>query len=168
MPNLIIQAQDVLIPLSKSLPGPGGTPPTRPKKAENFGFSTFFPDFFAFRSALEKRRRKNMEKSEKNEDFGLPKPIQNPPKILSKSRSQKTCNFSTIFRKFCLFSALCVFSAECKNLRKNCGFVEFRAYQQRAIVVGHIDEKMSKKPTENPPETRSEPSKNRCRKRAVF
>ncbi len=35
--------------------------------------------------------------SVKIEDFGLPNPSQNPSKILSKSMSQKTCDFSSIF-----------------------------------------------------------------------
>ena len=40
-------------------------------------------------------------------DFGLPNPSQNPPKILSKSRSRKTCDFSQIFvgKMFCCASA---------------------------------------------------------------
>ena len=40
---------------------------------------------------------KNIEKGAKIEDFGFPNPSQNPSKILSKSMSQKTCDFSSIF-----------------------------------------------------------------------
>ena len=40
---------------------------------------------------------KNIAKSAKIIDFGLPKPSQNPVKIQFKSMSQKTCDFSSIF-----------------------------------------------------------------------
>ena len=40
---------------------------------------------------------KNIAKSAKIMDFGLPKPSQNPVKIQFKSMSQKTCDFSSIF-----------------------------------------------------------------------
>ena len=49
--------------------------------------------------------RKNIEKSAKIKDFGFPKPPQNPPKIHSKSMSQKTCDFSLIFVRFLLLVA---------------------------------------------------------------
>ena len=41
--------------------------------------------------------RKNIEKSAKIEDFGSPKPSQNPPKMPSKSMYPKTYDFSSIF-----------------------------------------------------------------------
>ena len=66
-------------------PGAWGPPQTRRQKAEKFGFFALFLDFFAFRSALEKRHRKNIDKNAKIDDFGFPNPSQNPPKILSKS-----------------------------------------------------------------------------------
>ena len=58
-------------------PGGGGPPQTRRQKAEKFVFFAFLVDFFAFRTALEKRYRKNIEKSAKIKDFGLPNPSQN-------------------------------------------------------------------------------------------
>ena len=57
---------------------------------------------------LQKRLRKNIEKSVKIEDFGLPKPSQNPLKIHLKSRFQKTCDFSSIFA----LKTLCCKSAD--------------------------------------------------------
>ena len=41
--------------------------------------------------------RTNDEKSAKIEDFGFPKPSQNPSKTPPKSMSQQTCDFSSIF-----------------------------------------------------------------------
>ena len=78
-------------------PGAWGPPQTRRQKAEKFGFFAFLVDFFAFRNALQKRLRKNIEKSAKIEDFGLPRPSQNPPKKPSKSKVQKNSVFSCIF-----------------------------------------------------------------------
>ena len=52
--------------------------------------------------------RKNIEKSAKIKDFGLPKPPQNLPKIHPKSMSQKTCDFSSIFAR----NMLCCNSAD--------------------------------------------------------
>ena len=79
-------------------PGAWGPPQTRRQKAEKFGFFAFLVDFFAFRNALQKRRRKNIEKTAKIKDFGLPKPTQNPSQKLSKSKVQKNSVFSCIFR----------------------------------------------------------------------
>ena len=73
-----------------------------------------------------------------------------------------------IFRKFCLFVAVCAFAAACLKPKKNCGFVVLRAYQQCAIVGAQNIEKTSKKLTKNPSETTSEPFKNRCQKYVVF
>ena len=101
-------------------------------------------------------------------DFGLPKPLQNPFKMPSKSMSHKTCIFSSIFCLFWLFSALCAFSWKCLKPSKNCGFVALRAYQHCVFVGTQSNEKISKKPSKNPPKMRSEPFKNRCQKRVVF
>ena len=81
-----------LYPSLNLSPAASRTPQTRSQKAEKFGFFQFLLDFFAFRNALQKRRRKNIEKSAKIKDFGLPKPSQNPFKIELKSMSQKTCD----------------------------------------------------------------------------
>ena len=78
-------------------PGAWGPPQTRSQKAEKFAFFAFFLDFLASRTALEKRHRKSTEKNAKIDDFGFPNPSQNLPKILSKSRFQKTYDFSSIF-----------------------------------------------------------------------
>ena len=83
-------------------PGAWGPPQTRRQKAEKFGFFAFLVDFFAFRTALEKWYRKNIEKNAKIEDFGLPKPSQNRPEILPKSMFQKTYIFSELFNNFFL------------------------------------------------------------------
>ena len=60
-------------------------------------FFDVFSRFFAFQKALRKMLRKIIEKNAKIDYFCLPKPSQNRPKILPKSRSQKTCDFSSIF-----------------------------------------------------------------------
>ena len=83
-------------------PGAWGPPQTRRQKAEKFGFFAFLVDFFAFRTALEKWYRKNIEKSAKIKDFGFPNPSQNPPEILPKSMFQKTSIFSELFNNFFL------------------------------------------------------------------
>ena len=59
-------------------------------------FSLFLP----FQVAFKILHRKNCEKSAKIEDFGLPKPSQNPPKTLPKSRPQKTCKFWELLDNF--------------------------------------------------------------------
>ena len=64
-------------------------------------FFAFFFDFLPFQVAFKILHRKNVEKSAKIEDFGLPKPSQNPPKILPKSMSQKTCKFGELLNNFC-------------------------------------------------------------------
>ena len=84
-----------LYPSLNLSPGGSRTPQTRRQKAEKFGFFAFFLDFFAFRTALEKWHRKNIEKSAKIEDFGLPKPTPNPPKMasfLKTSIFEKSCS----------------------------------------------------------------------------
>ena len=85
-------------PLSFSFPQ---RPGDHRSPAQNFCFlylvgpswSIFSPFQPRFKNDIEQ----NIEKNAKIEDFGLPNPSQNPPKILSKSMSQKTCNFSPMF-----------------------------------------------------------------------
>ena len=98
---------DLRITPSLSLPRAPHIPPGRAKKAEKFGFFGFFVDHLAFRNALEKRLRKNIEKSAKIEEFGLPKPFQNPSKTPLKTMFQQTCDFSAIFmrKRLCRKSA---------------------------------------------------------------
>ena len=71
-------------------PGAWGPPQTRSQKAEKFAFFAFFLDFLASRTALEKRHRKKKRKSKILASQTL-------PKSLSKSRFQKTYDFSSIF-----------------------------------------------------------------------
>ena len=58
----------------------------------------FPPDtvFLAFRNGPRNLLRKIIKQSVKVDDFGLPKPSQNPSKTPPKSMSQQTCNFSPI------------------------------------------------------------------------
>ena len=58
------------------------------------------------------------QKNAKIMDFGLPKPPQNPPKIHPKSRSQKTCDFSSIFARILLLAARA-------NIKKTCAHAVF-------------------------------------------
>ena len=62
-----------------------------------------------------------MEKNAKIEDFGLPKPSQNPPKILSKSRFQKTCDFSSILARILMLVARA-------NIKKTCAHAVFCSF----------------------------------------
>ena len=78
-------------------PGAWGSPEPSHKFALSVSCWPILVDFFASRTALEKRHRKNIEKNSKIEDFGFRNPYQNLPKILSKSRFQKTYDFSSIF-----------------------------------------------------------------------
>ena len=86
----------------------------------------------------------------------------------SKSMFHKTYHFFSIFCLFLLFLALCAYAAKCLKPKKNCGFVVSRAYQQCVFVGTESNEQISKKPTKNPPKTRSEPFKNRYQKCVVF
>ena len=81
-------------------PGAWGPPESRAKMWANASCWASWVDFLLFPSVLQKRLRKNIEKSVKIEDFGLPKPSQNPPKTPPKSMSQKTSKFSLIFNRF--------------------------------------------------------------------
>ena len=84
-----------LYPSLNLSPGGPRTPPTRRQKAENFGFFAFLTEFFAFRNACQNLHRKNVEKRAKIEDFGLPKPTPNPPKMasfLKTSIFEKSCS----------------------------------------------------------------------------
>ena len=58
------------------------------KKSSLFCFWPIFFDFLPFQLAFKILHRKNNEKSAKINDFGLPNPSQNPPKILSKSAQE--------------------------------------------------------------------------------
>ena len=94
-------------PLSFSLPRRSGTTGIQAKIWSEVSKIAFLVDFFAFRTALEKWHRKNIEKNAKIEDFGLPKPSQNLSKMPSKSKFQKTSIFSKyliIFFAFVLSS----------------------------------------------------------------
>ena len=82
-----------LIPSLCLSPGGGGPPESRGKNPSSPSCWASWVDFLPFPSVLQKWLRKNMEKSVKIEDFDLPKPFQNLPKIPSKSISQKTHDF---------------------------------------------------------------------------
>ena len=63
-------------------------------------FGAILSELLVSRNALQKSHRKNIEKSAKIEDFGFPKPSQNPSKILPKSMSKKTYNFHSFLTLF--------------------------------------------------------------------
>ena len=86
-------------------PGTSRTPEPGSKISLSVSFSASWLDFFAFRNALQKRLRKNIEKIAKIMDFGFPKLSQNPSKMPPKSMFQKTCDFSLIFADFWLLVA---------------------------------------------------------------
>ena len=83
-------------------PGAWGSPEPSSKKSLSASCWLILVVFFAFPTAPVKWHRKNIEKSAKIKDFGFPNPAQTPPQILSKSRSQKTWDFSPIFVRFFL------------------------------------------------------------------
>ena len=74
-------------------PGAWGSPEPSSKKSLSAACWLMLVDFFAFQTALEKLHRKNIEKSEKIQDLGFPKPFRNSPKNELKSMSEKTCYF---------------------------------------------------------------------------
>ena len=91
------------IPSSKAFPhpfvpspGPARTAALRPQ----FALEASKCDFFAFQKSSYFLLPFFLEKIGKIIDFGLPKPSQNPSKIHLKSRSPKTCIFSSIFVRF--------------------------------------------------------------------
>ena len=91
-----------------SISPPGSAHSAGPAQNRNlFCFCRLFFDFLAFRNALQKRLRKNIEKSAKIKEFGLPKPFQNPSKTPLKTMFQQTCDFSAIFmrKRLCRKSA---------------------------------------------------------------
>ena len=71
MLSLVTLSPDVLIPISKSLPGRGGRPESRSKIPPSATLFGSWLDFFAFRIALEKLHRKNVEKNAKIENVGF-------------------------------------------------------------------------------------------------
>ena len=81
-------------------PGAQGPPPTLPPEAEILWFEASWGDFLPLPNALRKLHRKNIENRAKIEDFGLPKPFPNPPKIDPKSSLEKTLDFSSVFVRF--------------------------------------------------------------------
>ena len=67
----------------------------------------------------------------KIKDFGLPNPSQNPPKILSKSRFQKTCDFSSIFaRCFSFFQS----SISWKSLFSHGKITNFKVFVEFVLL----------------------------------
>ena len=82
----ISNAGRVLIPLSLNLsPGARGPPESSSKFAGSAGLGRFFGEFLPLGNVLQKLHRKNIEKSTKIEDCGLPKPSPNPSKMALKS-----------------------------------------------------------------------------------
>ena len=80
-----------------SLPRASHIPPGRPKIDDGPLPDALFFVFLPFQNVFQNLLRKNIEKNAKVEDFGLPKPSQNPSKMPLKSMSQQTCDLSSIF-----------------------------------------------------------------------
>ena len=115
----VSNAGRVLIPLSLNLsPGARGPPESTSNFLPSAGLDQFFGEFLPLGNVLQKLHRKNIEKSAKIEDFGLPKPFQNLPKMPSKSTSQKTCNFHRFLRDFLVFVARA-------DIKKTCAHAVF-------------------------------------------
>ena len=87
-------------PLFYSLPRSSGTTGIQLQIFAFCGFWRFFCEFLPLGNVLQKLHRKNIEKSAKIKDFGLPKPSQNLAKMPSKSRFQKTSIFSPSGTRF--------------------------------------------------------------------
>ena len=142
----------------------GGWPESATKFAPSPSCWASWVDFWLFPSALQKRLRKNIEKSAKIEDFGLPNPSQNPSKILSKPRSQKTCDFWAHFRQH-----LSKLKAS-KPWKYQFSLGKITIFKVFAKIVFLLcpcifNPKILQK---NTSKTRSERWKNRCQKCAVF
>ena len=88
---------EVFFPLSFPFPRSLGTTANPKPKSGKVCFFRIFSRFFCFPNRARKTTSKKHRKKTKIEDFGLPNPSPNPPKILSKSRSPKTCDFASIF-----------------------------------------------------------------------
>ena len=82
-------------------PGPARTAALRPQ----FALEASKCDFLPFQISSYFLLPFFLEKTPKIMDFGLPKPSPNPPKMPSKSMSQKTCDFLWIFADFWLLVA---------------------------------------------------------------
>ena len=78
-------------------PGRSRTPQTRRQKAEKFAGAAYRSAKSVPSKIASKKCQKNIEKTAKIEDLGLPKPSPNPPKKPSKSKVQKNSVFSCIF-----------------------------------------------------------------------
>ena len=88
---------DLRITPSLSLPRAPHIPPGRLKISGRPPADALFFVFLPFQNVFQNLLRKIIEKSAKIEDFGLPKPSQNLPKMPSKSKFQKTSIFSRFF-----------------------------------------------------------------------
>ena len=102
-----------------------------------------------------------IEKMSKNERKSRILASPNPPKMSSKSMSQKTCNFSSIFARILMLVARA-------NIKKN-------VHPRSVLPAFHTIQRFTccmhfwfKKPAKNRFKTMSEPFKNRCKKRVVF
>ena len=101
--------------------------------------------------------RKNTGKNAKIEDFGLPKPSQNPSKIDVPKNIQFFIDFGSIF-------VVCCKGRTSKFMRPRSVLLMLHT---KRIFAFRMDFG-SKKPTKNPSKTRSEPFKDQCQKRVIF
>ena len=122
-----------------------------------------FPIAKPLRNLLRNKHRKNSEKHAKIEDFGIPKPSQNGPKMHPKSMFQKTW--------ICLMHFWYVFHFCYVRFLKNINFPLGKLMFLRFLLKTHFCnfrtfffEKLPK----NPSKTKPGRLKNRCQKYVVF
>ena len=147
--RLQIHASGSFPPSYVPSPGPARTAALRPQ----FALEASKCDFLAFQKSFHFLLPFFLEKIAKIDDFGLPKPSQNPFKIHSKSRSQKTCDFSSIFVQFFSFFWCSISWKSWFSYKKITIFKVFT----KSVLLQILCSFWPKKPTKNPSKTTSEP-----------
>ena len=117
--------------------------------------------FFGLRKNCWKNASKKHRKKCENQGSWPPKTVSKPSQNPSKIDVPKNMQF---FIDFCSNFDACCKSQHQKNVRPRSVLLAFHTIRLFACGM-HF---WSKKPTKNPPKTRSEAFRNRCRKRVVF
>ena len=152
------QARD---PLSFSLPRRVGTTGNQVQKSTFCVLLGLLGRFFALPKRAAKTTSKKHRKKRENRGFWPPKPLPKPFQNPIKTEVPKNMRFVVDFGLN--FDACCK-SRTSKFMRPANVLLVFHII--RLIAFGmHF---WSKKPTENPSKTRSEPFQNRCQKHVVF
>ena len=144
-----------MIPLSKSLPGESPYTADPTPKSGKLWFFRIFDRIFRLPKCMSKFTSKKCRKMSENRGFWPPKTLPKPPQNAFKIDVPKNMRF---FIDFCSNFDACCKSQHQKNVRPRSVLLMFHTFQCFAFGMHFC----SKKLTENPSKTRSEPLQNRC------